>query len=79
MNKLELAKMAVGFVVGSGTSKIVTTIIKNNVQGDNLTEQVTIVAGGITLGMMVSEVSKKYTDAKIDEIASWWRENVSKS
>jgi len=78
MNKLELAKTAISFVVGAGTSKIVTTIIKNNVQPENVTEQVTTVVGSVVLGSMVADASKKYIDTKIDEIATWWKENVKK-
>jgi hypothetical protein len=78
MNKLDLTKTVVSFVVGSGATKIITSIVKNNVQPENVTETVTVFAGGTVLGMMVADVSKKYTDTKIEEVASWWRENVRK-
>lgn len=78
MNKLELTKTVVTFVVGAGTSKIVKTIIKNNVQPENLTDSITVTTGSIVLGSMVADVSQKYTSAKIDEIANWWKENVKK-
>lgn len=78
MNKLELTKTVVSFVVGAGSSKIINTIIKNNVAPENLTDTITVTAGSIVLGSMVGDISQKYTSAKIDEIASWWKENVKK-
>lgn len=79
MTKLEITKTAVSFVVGAGTSKIVVSIIKNNTQPENLTDTVTMTAGAIVLGTMVADVTKKYTDTKIDEIADWWTKNIKKS
>lgn len=79
MTKLEITKAVTSFVVGAGTSKIITQIIKNNTSPENVTETVTMTAGAVVLGMMVADVSKKYTDTKIDEIADWWTKNVKKS
>lgn len=76
MNKLDIAKMVTSFVVGAGTSKIVTGIIQNNTSPEKLTDQVAIVAGGVVLGSMVADLSKKYTNDKIDEIALWYAENI---
>lgn len=78
MTKLEIAKGVTSFVVGAGTSKIITQIIKNNTQPENLADTVTMTAGAIVLGTMVADISKRYTDAKIDEIAHWWQTNVKK-
>ena len=79
MTKLEIAKSVTSFVVGAGTSKIITQIIKNNTQPENLADTVTMTGGAIVLGMMVSDISRKYTDAKIDAVAEWWQQNVKKS
>lgn len=78
MNKLELAKLAVSAIVGAGTTKIVVAIIKNNTDPEKITEKVAIAAAGFVLGSMAADASKKYTDAKIDEAAKWWKENVKK-
>lgn len=79
MTKIEFAKTAVSFVVGSGTSKIVVGIISNNVRADKVTDQVAITSAGVVIGMMAADATKKYTDAKIDEIVDWWKKNVKKT
>lgn len=76
MTKLDIAKAAAKFVVGAGTSKIVHAIIQNNVSPETITEKVTITAASITLGSLAADISAKYTDAKIDQLAAWYNENV---
>ncbi|ADD81064.1 gp066 [Rhodococcus phage ReqiPoco6] len=68
MTKLEMLKLAVSSIVGVGTSKIVRSIIANNVEIDSPVDQVTVTAGSFVVGAMVADASKDYTDAKIDEI-----------
>ena len=77
MTKLDLTKKAVSVVVGLGTSKIVGDIIKNNVSPEKTHEIVTVYAGSFVLGSMVADISRQYTDQKIDEIAKWWTENIT--
>lgn len=79
MTKLDLAKGVTSFVVGAGTSKIITQIIKNNTSPENVADTVTMTTGAVVLGMMVADVSRRYTDAKIDEFAHWWQTNIKKS
>jgi hypothetical protein len=76
MTKLELTKTVVKIVVGSGTAKIVHGIARNNTSPETITETVSISGGAIVLGMMAADVVGKYTDAKIEEIADWWKTNV---
>lgn len=86
MNKLEIAKSVTGFVVGTGTTKIVMAIVKNNIQirqaadavTPRVTDKVAVAAGACVLGAMAADASKKYTDTKIEEIATWWAENIKK-
>jgi uncharacterized SAM-dependent methyltransferase len=78
MTKLEITKVAAKFIVGSGTATIVRAIIKNNVQPDDIATKVTVTAGSIVLGSMVADLAARYTDAKIDAIATWYDENVKK-
>ncbi|ADD80957.1 gp066 [Rhodococcus phage ReqiPepy6] len=73
MTKLEMLKLAVSSIVGVGTSKIVKSIIANNVELDTPVDQVTVTAGSFVIGAMVADASKDYTDAKIDEIAEAFR------
>lgn len=79
MNKIELIKTATNIVVGSGVVKISHSIIRNNVRPENVVDQATVIAGSIVLGQMAADASKNYTNAKIDEIASWWNENIKKN
>lgn len=78
MNKLQLAKNAVSAIVGVGTAKIVSSIISNTTTQDNVIDKVTMTSGSLVLGAMVADLSKRYTDAKIDELVSFWNENVKK-
>lgn len=78
MTKLDLAKMVTKFVVGSGTSIIVGSIIKNNVRPENAYQTVAVCAGSIALGSMVADLTSRYTEAKIDAVAAWYDENVKK-
>lgn len=78
MTKLELAKAATKFVVGFGTATIIRTIAHNNVQPNDLPTKVAVTAGALVLGSMVADVATRYTDAKIDEVAAWYNENVKK-
>jgi hypothetical protein len=78
MTKIELAKAAVGFVVGAGTSKIAGSIIRNNVSPDKVTDQVAVVSATVVIGMMAADATRKYTDDKIDEAVAWYRINVLK-
>jgi len=78
MTKLELTKAAAKFVVGFGAATIVRTIAHNNVQPDDLPTKVAVTAGSLVLGSMVADLSTRYLEAKIDEAAAWYDENVKK-
>lgn len=69
MNKLDIVKKAVSFVVGAGVSKIVHDIIANNVQPEKTHEKVSVPVASVVIGMAAADATSSYTDAKIDEIA----------
>lgn len=71
MTKLQITKIVVSTVVGFGASKIAQSICLNNTQPDNLPDKVMVHSAAIVVGMMASELTRKYTNAKIDEIAEW--------
>lgn len=75
MKKLYLAKTVVSTIVGAGTAKIVSAIVQNNTDPETVTDKVTITSGSLVLGMMAADISKRYTDAKIDDIAAFVKEN----
>lgn len=74
MNTVQIAKAATKFIVGAGTSKIVHTIIKNNVDPQNTYDTVTVFAGSLVIGSMAANATQEYTDAKIDKFVAWCRE-----
>lgn len=69
MLNLNTIKLVTSTIVGLGTTKIITTIIKNNVDPQTAVDAVTITAGSFVLGGMVADASKQYTDKTIDNIA----------
>lgn len=79
MKKIQIVKAVTNLIVGVGTAKIVSTIISNNVQPETITDKVTVTTGSFVLGAMVADVSSRYTNAKIDEIATWIDENFPKT
>ena len=78
MTKLDIAKKAVSYTVGFGTTAIVGSIIKNNSAPGNLPEKVAMPVAGFMIAMMVSDVTRRYTDVKVDEIVNWYNENIKK-
>jgi len=86
MNRIAAVKLLTGLIVGSGASKIVKTIIENNVDISiaikntplKVVEKVSVAAGTLVIGAMAADVSRRYTDAKIDEAVAWYVENIKK-
>lgn len=75
MNKIAFAKNAVSLIVGTGTAKIVSSIISNNTNPENVVDKVTMTSASLVLGAMVADVTRRYTDAKIDQIATFVNDN----
>lgn len=78
MTKLEIAKRAINIAVVIGTGKIVSQVVSNNTNPENVIDEITVTAGSLAIGGLVAAETAKYTDAKIDEIADWWKKNVTK-
>lgn len=76
MTKVDVAKKAISFTVGFGTSAIVNGIIKNNTAPSNLPEQIAMPVAGFVVAMMAVEATRKFTDAKVDEVVHWYHTNV---
>lgn len=72
MNALDIAKFAASMIVGLGTSKITHSIINNNVVRDTVIDQVTIAAGSLVIGSVVTDVTKKHLDDKINGAVDWY-------
>lgn len=78
MTKLQLTKTLTSFVITAGTTKIVNGIIENNTDRTKLSDNLSVGAASIVLGMMVGDITRRYTDVKIDEIHAWYKKNVKK-
>lgn len=68
MLAIKALKIVTSSIVGVGTSKIVKTIITNNVEPETIVDVVTIRAGSIVIGAMVADATKQYTNDTIDKI-----------
>lgn len=60
-------KFTVSGIVGIGTTKIVRTIIENNVEPETTKDKVTVGMASVAIGMMAADATKKYTNTFIDE------------
>lgn len=74
IDKLGLAKNAIGFVVGAGVSKIVHAVITNNISPVTLFDKVTVVSASLVLGSMAREATRKFINRQIDEIVAFVNE-----
>ena len=79
MNKLAATKLVVRLIVGSGTTTISNSIIRNNVAPTNLFQQVSVGIASVVIGSMVSEATKSHTDQQIDQIVEAWNKAKSSS
>jgi hypothetical protein len=76
--KLDIVKAVATFVVGSGTTKIVAGVIKNNTNPDSVQDQVAIASAGFVIGTMAAQATKDYTDRSIDQIAATYHSLMAK-
>lgn len=60
--------------VGISTSWTVNNIISNNTTPTKKIQKVESLVSGVVIGMMVSEMSEKWIDKKIDAVGDWWNE-----
>lgn len=77
MDKIEIAKKAVQLVSGFGVSKIISSVVSNNVVVTSLPQKVAVFTASMIAGSLASEILGEHSDAKIDEIVVWYRQNVN--
>lgn len=73
MTKIDFAKKAVALVIGVGTKQIVTSIIRDHVDPEKVTDRIAIEAATWVLSALVAREAKRYTDEMIDELLSQWQ------
>jgi hypothetical protein len=76
MDKLDIFKKATRTVVGLGITRVVSAVVKNNVPDGNFYNKVAIHVGIYVIGGMISEISKGFTDEKIDEVVTFYDNHV---
>jgi hypothetical protein len=73
LSKLGVAKMVISGVVGIGTGKIITTMIKTHVRphitSPTIIDKVTITAATLVISAIATERTKIYTNDMIDDLA----------
>lgn len=75
--KTEIAKTVIGFIAGFGASRIAKAIIdKNTDEEERLHNRAAVYSATTVVGFMAADATRKYTDAKIDEIVDWWENQV---
>lgn len=79
MTKLDITKIVVTTVVGIGASRIAQNICLSNSPMESMPDKVMAHSAALVVGMMASEVTRKYTNAKIDELAGWYNSNIKKN
>lgn len=79
VTRLQVVKKAVNLVVGWSAARVVQTVIQNNYVVETPADHIAVTTGSYVLGAMVGDLSSRYSDAKIEQIADWWRKNVVKN
>lgn len=72
MNKLSAFKFAARLIVGAGTTTISNSIIRNNVQPNNVIEQISTAVASVVIGSMASEATRSHTERQIDAVVTAW-------
>lgn len=77
MDKIAIAKQAVGYVVAAGAAKIVSGFISNNTDPEKVIDKITITVASVAIGSLVKEALQKHTDAKIDSVVELWNKHIT--
>ena len=67
MNKIEIAKKAVCFIAGLGTSKVINDVIVNNVVHDTKVQKVLMRIGQAGIGLIVGDSLNKALNSRMDK------------
>jgi hypothetical protein len=70
-NYLPVVKLSAQFVAGLGVSKIISDIIKNNVQVVTTADAVKVWTGSIVIGSMLVEQSSNHIERVTNDVTTW--------
>lgn len=79
MTKTKIAKEITSFVVGHSVGAVIVTNIHQNTTPITPRQKAQLYIGAFVIGQMVTEKAHAYTDQKIDEFITWWKEDVKKT
>lgn len=79
MTKLDATKRVATSVVSFSVGRVISTILHNQVPTQTLTDKVALEVGSMAIGGLVAKHAAEYTNDTIDDIAAWWKTNVTKS
>lgn len=77
-NTLSVVKFAVSSVIGFGTGKIITNVVKNNVRPETVVDKVTVIAAAWVISGIATTATKKYTNDMIDDAVEGATELIGK-
>lgn len=64
-----LTKFVVSGLVGVGTGKIVSQLIKSTITPETVLDKVTVTAAAWVIGAIATETTKKYSDEMVDSVS----------
>ena len=76
MDKIEIAKNVVKIVSGLGVTRIVGSIVANQAHVSTLPQKICVVVASGVIGSMAADAMGEYTDEKIDDVVTWYHQNV---
>lgn len=68
MDKRELTKKIVKYVVGYGTGIVINGIINSNVEPDRIDQKIAVGVASLAIGGVIAEAASDYTDRRIEEL-----------
>lgn len=71
MDKLDIFKQGLGFVIGCGVGRIVKGVVDAHVIPDTNWQKVTVFAGKTAIGLAITEVATNSVNREIDEIITF--------
>ena len=79
MTRIAIAKKVTSAVVSYSVGRVLTTMIRNNVPQQTLTDKVAVETSAFVIGGMVAQAASKYTDDMIDQIVAVFKQNETES
>lgn len=72
MNAVKVIKFVTCAVVGSGTTTVTNSIIRNNVEPSGLIQNISVAVASVAIGSMAVEATREHTSDRIDQLVELW-------